>query len=56
MDADKTSPSGTEATLARIEAKLDVLIAALAADEEPAAPAFTLDGEPAGREREPGLL
>lgn len=41
------------ATAARIEAKLDRLIEALAADEEPE-PERTLDGEIAGGEREQG--
>ena len=41
------------ARLARIEAKLDVLIAALA-DEDEDAPNYSLDGEPLFRDREDG--
>ena len=55
MALDKTSPSGTDALLAameRIEGKLDVLIAALAGEEEEELPATTLDGQPAGGERD----
>ena len=37
----------------RIEAKLDVLITALAGEEEEALPATTLDGQPTGGERDP---
>jgi hypothetical protein len=40
-----------DAALARIEAKLDQLIEALA-DEDVQAPALTLDGHPAGAERD----
>lgn len=41
------------AQLARIEAKLDVLIAALAEEEEPEPPPLVdLDGHPAGAERD----
>lgn len=44
------------ARLARIEAKLDVLIAALADDEDEDSPLqFTLDGEPLSRDREEGV-
>ena len=39
------------AALARIEAKLDALLSALANEEEPEE-GRTLDGEPAGRQRE----
>ena len=42
------------ALLARIEAKLDVLIAALADDDEDSPPQLTLDGEPLFRDREEG--
>ena len=42
------------ARLARIEAKLDVLIAALADDEEDAPLQLTLDGDPLFRDREEG--
>ena len=54
MALDKTSPSGTDlmAAMERIEAKLDVLIAALADEEEIELPARTLDGQPAGGERD----
>lgn len=40
------------ARLARIEAKIDMLIAALAADEDDAGPLMTLDGAVVGRERD----
>lgn len=44
-----------EASLARIEGKLDVLLEALAADGElEEAPAMTLDGEMAGEARPEG--
>lgn len=39
--------------LARIEGKLDTLIQALAADDDEPVP-LTLDGEPAGGERDQG--
>ena len=42
------------ARLARIEAKLDMLIAALS-DEDDDEPQLTLDGEPLFRDREEGL-
>ena len=42
------------ARLARIESKLDVLIAALADDEEDSPLQLTLDGEPLFRDREEG--
>lgn len=42
------------ARLVRIEAKLDVLISALADDEEDAPLQLTLDGEPLFRDREEG--
>ena len=46
----------TEEILARIEAKLDTLIAALAEDDEPAGPSQDLEGNPdpinAGRPRD----
>lgn len=40
-----------QAMLERIEAKLDALIAALAEEDEPM---LTLDGDPAGAERDQG--
>lgn len=40
------------ATLLRMEAKLDSLIAALAEDEDDEEPSITLDGERAGGERD----
>ena len=44
------------ARLVRIEAKIDMLIAALAADEDEDSPLqLTLDGEPLFRDREEGL-
>lgn len=44
-----------EASLARVEGKLDVLLEALAADGEPdEPPAMTLDGELAGQARPEG--
>ncbi|MDF3939928.1 hypothetical protein P3W66_07785 [Achromobacter denitrificans] len=44
-----------EASLARVEGKLDVLLEALAADGElEAPPAMTLDGEMAGEARPEG--
>ena len=44
-----------EASLARVEGKLDVLLEALAADGElEEAPAMTLDGEMAGEARPEG--
>ncbi|QET71437.1 hypothetical protein [Bordetella bronchiseptica] len=46
-----------EASLARVEGKLDILLEALAADgdqDEP--PGMTLDGEPAGEARPEGEL
>ena len=42
------------ARLARIEAKLDVLIAALADEDEDSPLQLTLDGEPLFRDREEG--
>lgn len=45
--------ASTDAAVARIEAKQSTLIEALAEDEE-APPTMTLDGAPAGREREQG--
>ena len=42
------------AVLRRIESKLDVLIEALAAEEEAEAPQLTLDGLPAGAPRAEG--
>jgi hypothetical protein len=39
--------------LMRIEAKLDILISALAAEEEDG-PALSLDGQPIGGERDQG--
>lgn len=42
------------ARLARIEAKLDVLIAALSDEDEDATLQLTLDGEPLFRDREEG--
>lgn len=57
MDAGKTSPCGSDDRLARIEAKLDILIAALAGEqEEDEPPALTLDGAAAGAPRDPGAL
>lgn len=54
MDADKTSACGTCEVLARIEAKLDVLIEALAGEQEDEQePAITLDGAEAGGARDP---
>jgi hypothetical protein len=41
------------AAMVRIEQKLDVLIAALAGEEEEEQPPITLDGAPAGGERDP---
>ena len=43
------------ARLARLEAKLDVLIAALSDEDEDSPMQLTLDGEPLFREREEGL-
>ena len=43
------------ARLARIEAKLDVLIAALSDEDEHSPLQLTLDGEPLFRDREEGL-
>ena len=44
----------SRARLARIEAKLDVLIAALS-DEDDDEPQYSLDGEPLFRDREEGV-
>lgn len=44
----------TLAVLQRIEAKLDLLIVALAEDQEADAPQLTLDGAPAGAPRAEG--
>lgn len=49
---DGSGPSATEQALARIEAKLDTLIASLADGEEEDQPSTSLDGTPAGRERD----
>lgn len=47
-------PDEVTAALARIESKLDALLSALA-DEEDQKPGLTLDGDPAGDERQGGL-
>jgi len=47
-DRDYGLPSQSD----RIEAKLDALIKALAEDDSEGQPATTLDGEPAGQERD----
>lgn len=48
---DDAALKALQATIDRVEKKLDVLIAALAEEEEEP-PALTLDGVPAGGERD----